>query len=170
MTLVAHKHPPSQRYPPSNSRGCMTRPGRTCRRRAAPTSDCTQLDLLPVIVSRTNTPRPRRAAATRSRRPTRHLFSARQLSHPMRTADPVLHDVQLRLADQELLALSDKSAFPAQVRSVTQAELVPRAHAFRPWPRALAEMRCSRGCFSTARRTASCAIVCAATRPSGCWG
>jgi AraC-like DNA-binding protein len=51
------------------------------------------------------------------------VFPASMLSHPMRTADPVLHDVLRRLADQELAALHDLSAFPARVRAAMQAEL-----------------------------------------------
>ncbi|HKU37215.1 MAG TPA: AraC family transcriptional regulator ligand-binding domain-containing protein [Polyangiales bacterium] len=51
------------------------------------------------------------------------VFPVSMLEHPMRTADPVLHDVLVRLADQELLALDDKSAFPAQVRAALQDEL-----------------------------------------------
>jgi AraC-like DNA-binding protein len=51
------------------------------------------------------------------------VFPVSMLSHPMRTADPVLHDVLLRLADQELMALHDLSAFPARVRTAMQAEL-----------------------------------------------
>jgi AraC-like DNA-binding protein len=51
------------------------------------------------------------------------VFPVSMLEHPMRTADPVLHEVLLRLADQELLALTDHSAFPAQVRAAMQAEL-----------------------------------------------
>jgi AraC-like DNA-binding protein len=55
------------------------------------------------------------------------VFPVSMLTHPMRTADPVLHDVLVRLADQELLALGDKSAFPAQVRAAMQAELTQGA-------------------------------------------
>ncbi|HET6335437.1 MAG TPA: AraC family transcriptional regulator ligand-binding domain-containing protein [Polyangiales bacterium] len=51
------------------------------------------------------------------------VFPVSMLSHPMRTADPVLHDVLRRLADQELGALNDLSAFPARVRAAMQAEL-----------------------------------------------
>ncbi len=51
------------------------------------------------------------------------VFPASMLDHPMRTADPVLHDVLRRLADQELAALHDLSAFPARVRTAMQAEL-----------------------------------------------
>jgi AraC-like DNA-binding protein len=51
------------------------------------------------------------------------VFPASMLDQPMRTADPVLHDVLRRLADQELAALNDLSAFPARVRAAMQAEL-----------------------------------------------
>lgn len=55
------------------------------------------------------------------------VFPVAMLSHPMRTADPVLHDVLRRLADQELGALNDLSAFPARVRAAMQAELADGA-------------------------------------------
>jgi AraC-like DNA-binding protein len=55
------------------------------------------------------------------------VFPVSMLDHPMRTADPVLHDVLQRLADQELLALTDRSAFPARVRAAMQAELASGA-------------------------------------------
>jgi AraC-like DNA-binding protein len=51
------------------------------------------------------------------------VFPVGMLSHPMRTADPVLHAVLTRLADQELFALSDQSALPAKVRGAIEAEL-----------------------------------------------
>ena len=41
----------------------------------------------------------------------------------MRTADPLLHSVLTRLADVELAALADQSAFPAKVREAIEAEL-----------------------------------------------
>lgn len=55
------------------------------------------------------------------------VFPAAMLSQPMRTADSVLHDVLERLANQEMLALSDRSAFPARVREALQAELAQGA-------------------------------------------
>ena len=51
------------------------------------------------------------------------VFPVSMLDHPMRTADPQLHAVLTRLADQELTALSDLSAFPAQVREAIEPEL-----------------------------------------------
>jgi AraC-like DNA-binding protein len=51
------------------------------------------------------------------------VFPVRMLEHPLRTADPVLHAVLTRLADQELAALSDQSAFPAKVREAIELEL-----------------------------------------------
>ena len=55
------------------------------------------------------------------------VFPVSMLEHPMRTADPVLHSVLQRLADQELLAVTDRSAFPARVRAAMQAELAQGA-------------------------------------------
>jgi AraC-like DNA-binding protein len=55
------------------------------------------------------------------------VFSAAALAHPMRTADPVLHGLLTRLADQELSALSDKSAFPAKVIEAIEGELAAGA-------------------------------------------
>lgn len=52
------------------------------------------------------------------------VFPVSMLSHPMRTADPVLHAVLRRLADQELGALVNHSAFPARVRDAIEEELV----------------------------------------------
>jgi AraC-like DNA-binding protein len=51
------------------------------------------------------------------------VFPVSMLDHPMRTADPTLHAVLTRLADRELSALSDQSAFPARVREAIEAEL-----------------------------------------------
>jgi AraC-like DNA-binding protein len=51
------------------------------------------------------------------------VFPVTMLDHPMRTADPLLHAVLTRLADQELSALADQSAFPAKVREAIEAEL-----------------------------------------------
>jgi AraC-like DNA-binding protein len=51
------------------------------------------------------------------------VFPVGMLTQPMRTADPVLHAVLTRLADQELGALSDQSAFPALVRAAIEDEL-----------------------------------------------
>jgi AraC-like DNA-binding protein len=45
------------------------------------------------------------------------------LEQPMRSADPLLHAVLTRLADHELSALGDQSAFPAKVREAIEAEL-----------------------------------------------
>jgi AraC-like DNA-binding protein len=56
------------------------------------------------------------------------VFPAAMLAHPMRSADPQLHAVLTRLADIELAALSDQSAFPAKVREAIEAEL-PRGAA-----------------------------------------
>jgi AraC-like DNA-binding protein len=50
-------------------------------------------------------------------------FPAKMLEHPLRGADPVLHGVLTRLADEELAALSDQSAFPTRVRKAIDAEL-----------------------------------------------
>jgi AraC-like DNA-binding protein len=55
------------------------------------------------------------------------VFPVAMLDHPMRTADPILHAVLIRQADHELLALSDRSAFPARVRDAMQAELAQGA-------------------------------------------
>jgi AraC-like DNA-binding protein len=52
------------------------------------------------------------------------VFPVAMLDHPMRTADAQLHAVLTRLADQELGALSDQSAFPALVRTAIESELV----------------------------------------------
>lgn len=51
------------------------------------------------------------------------VFPVGMLEHPMRTADPQLHAVLTRFADQELGALSDQSAFPAKVRDAIEAQL-----------------------------------------------
>jgi AraC-like DNA-binding protein len=51
------------------------------------------------------------------------VFPAAMLDHPMRDADPLLHSVLTRLADQELAALASQSAFPAKVREAIEAEL-----------------------------------------------
>ena len=45
------------------------------------------------------------------------------LAHPLRGADPVLHAVLKRLADQELSMLNELSAFPNKVRGAIEAEL-----------------------------------------------
>lgn len=55
------------------------------------------------------------------------VFAAAALQHPMRTADPVLHGMLTRLADHELAALSDKSAFPAKVIEAIEVELASGA-------------------------------------------
>lgn len=55
------------------------------------------------------------------------VFPVAMLDHPMRTADPGLHAVLQRLANGELEALSDRSAFPARVRAAMQAELAQGA-------------------------------------------
>jgi AraC-like DNA-binding protein len=51
------------------------------------------------------------------------VFPVSMVNHPMRTADPALHAVLKRQADQELAALSDHNAFPAKVRAAIEAEL-----------------------------------------------
>jgi AraC-like DNA-binding protein len=51
------------------------------------------------------------------------VFPASVLAHPMRTRDPILHAMLMRQADQELAALSDKSAFPAKVIEAIEALL-----------------------------------------------
>ena len=51
------------------------------------------------------------------------VIHTRMLSHPLRDADPVLHAVLKRLADQELSMLQALSAFPNKVRSAIEAEL-----------------------------------------------
>ena len=51
------------------------------------------------------------------------VFPVSMLEQPMRTADPLLHAVLTRLADVELAALADQSAFPAKVREAIEAEL-----------------------------------------------
>ena len=51
------------------------------------------------------------------------VFPVSMLDQPMRTADPLLHSVLTRLADRELAALADQSAFPAKVREAIEAEL-----------------------------------------------
>jgi AraC-like DNA-binding protein len=56
------------------------------------------------------------------------VFPAGMLAHPLRTADPILHGVLTRLADQELAALADQSAFPRRVREAIEREL-PRGAA-----------------------------------------
>ncbi|MGD8861928.1 MAG: AraC family transcriptional regulator ligand-binding domain-containing protein [Myxococcales bacterium] len=48
------------------------------------------------------------------------VFPAGMLAQPMKAADPTLHGVLTRLADQELQALSLNSAFPATVREVVE--------------------------------------------------
>lgn len=55
------------------------------------------------------------------------VFPARMLAHPLRTADPVLHAVLTRLADQELQSLADLSVFPAKLRQAIEAELASGA-------------------------------------------
>ncbi len=51
------------------------------------------------------------------------VFPGSMLAHPLRTADPVLHAVLTRLADQELAALAGQSLFPAKVREAIEREL-----------------------------------------------
>lgn len=51
------------------------------------------------------------------------VFPVGMLEQPMRSADALLHAVLTRLADHELLALGDQSAFPAKVREAALAEL-----------------------------------------------
>ena len=51
------------------------------------------------------------------------VFPVSMLDQPMRTADPLLHAVLTRLADQELAALADQSLFPAKVGEAIDAEL-----------------------------------------------
>lgn len=51
------------------------------------------------------------------------VFPVAMLSHPMRDADPLLHSVLTRLADQELAVLAGQSAFPVKVREAIEAEL-----------------------------------------------
>ncbi len=55
------------------------------------------------------------------------VFPVSMLDHPMRTADPVLHAILQRQADAELLALTERTAFPARVRAVMQSELAAGA-------------------------------------------
>lgn len=50
-------------------------------------------------------------------------FSRSMLRQPMANADPALHNVLLRLADQEMDALFERSAFPAKVRAAIEATL-----------------------------------------------
>lgn len=51
------------------------------------------------------------------------VFPVAMLEHPMRTGDPLLHAVLTRLADLEMAALADQSAFPARVRETIELEL-----------------------------------------------
>ncbi|MFI5308824.1 MAG: AraC family transcriptional regulator ligand-binding domain-containing protein [Polyangiales bacterium] len=51
------------------------------------------------------------------------VFPVSMLAQPMRTADPLLHAVLTRLADQELGELVDQSAFPLKVRQAIEAVL-----------------------------------------------
>jgi AraC-like DNA-binding protein len=55
------------------------------------------------------------------------VFPARMLEHPLHTADPTLHALLARYADQELRALSEHSAFPLKVRETIEAELTSGA-------------------------------------------
>ena len=50
-------------------------------------------------------------------------FPRSMLQQPMADADPALHNVLLRLADQEMEALFERSAFPAKVRGAIEATL-----------------------------------------------
>lgn len=51
------------------------------------------------------------------------VFAPGMLDHRMRTADPLLHAVLTRLADQELAALADLNPFAARVRELIESEL-----------------------------------------------
>jgi AraC-like DNA-binding protein len=51
------------------------------------------------------------------------VFPTSMLDHPMAKPDPALHAMLTRLADLELEALVDHSAFPAKVREAIEAEL-----------------------------------------------
>ena len=51
------------------------------------------------------------------------VFPTRTLDQPMAHADPVLHQLLVRLADIELQALFDNSAFPSKVRSAMEATM-----------------------------------------------
>lgn len=55
------------------------------------------------------------------------LFEGSMLDQPMADADPVLHGVLARLADQELRAMFESSAFPAKVREAIEATLTQGA-------------------------------------------
>jgi AraC-like DNA-binding protein len=55
------------------------------------------------------------------------VFPVAMLNHPMRTADPILHATLTRLADRELEALDERSAFPSRVRTAIEQELTKGA-------------------------------------------
>jgi AraC-like DNA-binding protein len=55
------------------------------------------------------------------------VFHRATLDHPFTDADPVLHSVLKRLADQELLALSARSAFPNKVCAAIEQTLLEGA-------------------------------------------
>jgi AraC-like DNA-binding protein len=55
------------------------------------------------------------------------VFPASMLRQPMAEADPILHAALTRLADQELGALSSRSAFPGLVREAIEEELAEGA-------------------------------------------
>jgi AraC-like DNA-binding protein len=55
------------------------------------------------------------------------VFQPAMLAHPFRDADPILHAVLTRLADQELLALAERSAFPNKVAAAIEQTLAQGA-------------------------------------------
>lgn len=55
------------------------------------------------------------------------VFHKDMLSQPMRDADPALHSMLVRLADREMEALFEQSAFPRKVRAAISAALAAGA-------------------------------------------
>lgn len=55
------------------------------------------------------------------------VFQPLMLTRKLKYADPILHSVLKRLADQELAAVADLSAFPQKVRAAIEAELAAGA-------------------------------------------
>lgn len=51
------------------------------------------------------------------------LFKASFMRHPLRTADPILHDILLRVADAELKLIPRLNAFITRVRATVQEQL-----------------------------------------------
>jgi AraC-like DNA-binding protein len=55
------------------------------------------------------------------------VFQPIMLTRKLKNADPILHAVLKRLADRELAAIADSSAFPRKVRTAIEAELAAGA-------------------------------------------